>query len=365
MASAERALEARYPGRDVVLTESGTGALTLALGTAAPSGSRTPLVALPAYACPDVGTAVIGAGGRIVLYDVEPRTLAPDLDSVARALAHGATHLVAVHLLGRLVDVAALADLATTHGAIVVEDAAQHAGGTWQGIRGGALADWSILSFGRGKGLNAGGGGALLHRHQPAPAAGAGDARWRALPVPTIAESVRTVLMASATEWWSRPSLYWLPASIPALRLGDTVYHPPVPVRAMRTASAVLLGPALDGEPELLRGRRRVEAWYREALADLALSLDPPPAELASGALRYPVLLPPDVGEALGTFGVARSYPRTLLAYPEIARHVVNTDASFPGAATLADTLHTLPTHARATAGDRQRLLRALRAVRR
>jgi perosamine synthetase len=349
-ARATAALVARYPGRVIHLVDSGTGALTLALARSRRSRDR-PVVALPAYACPDVGTAALGAGYAIRLYDTDPDTLQPDPASVGQALTEGATHVVCTHLFGRLVDVASLASLVTSHGAVLIEDAAQHAGGTLRGVRGGALASLSILSFGRGKGLNAGGGGALLMPH------GVMDEGPSVMAPPPSGS--RILCAAVLADQLSSPWLYRLPARVPALGIGETRYHAPRPVAAMSGVSAALLTLALEAEPAALAGRRAAEAAYHEALSEQPGVLCARHPEGESGALRCPVRLDTAVAAPLAAFGVVRSYPRTLAAYPEIAA-VVTGRRDWPGARALAARLHTLPTHARLGAAERVALLARL-----
>ena len=73
-----------FDARAVVLTDSGTSALVLALRAAVPSGGT---VGFPAYGCVDLVAAALFAGVRIRLYDIDPATLSPDLDSVRRVVA--------------------------------------------------------------------------------------------------------------------------------------------------------------------------------------------------------------------------------------------------------------------------------------
>src|SRR5512141_3028016 len=89
-----RRLDERYGPHDLTLTDSGTSALTLAL--AAVGGPA----AIPAFCCFDIATACDGAGVAPILYDLDPATLAPRRESLARALAAGARSVVAVHLCG-------------------------------------------------------------------------------------------------------------------------------------------------------------------------------------------------------------------------------------------------------------------------
>ncbi len=355
--AAQERLARLYPDRAITLTDSGTSALLLALRLTLPASGRAPLVAVPAYACPDVGAAAVGAGYRIMLYDTNPETLSPDLSSLRRCLDAGCSHVVAVHLFGWIVDIGAIIELARPYGALVIEDAAQQAGGTKGGVRGGALADWSILSFGRGKGFNAGGGGAVLQRGSAWPVRMAdGDA--------PMLSSV-ALAKAAAGELLSRPWLYWLPNAVPALRLGETVHHTAGVPRAISATSAALLVEAIGREADDLTARRRVETQYAEALRHATgLRLCVAGADMHSGALRYPVRLPPEIGVTLRALGVARSYPRTLAQYPELATSIEAGAEPLHGAAELAETLHTLPTHARLRRADRDRLIARLLARR-
>ena len=362
-------LAAVYPGRDILLTDSGTSALMLALLATRPAAGSRACVALPAYACPDVGTAAIGAGYQIALYDVDPGTLAPDRESLQRCLVAGASHVVTVHLFGRLVDVAEVQRVAAPYGAVVIEDAAQHAGGTLRGVRGGALADWSVLSCGRGTGINAGGGGALL-RGAGGRAAGAGLTELPAeLPVSDMRASLAGLLKATAAELLSHPAVYWVPAAVPALHLGATVYHAPGVARAMTATSAMLLIEALDQESAALAGRAAAERKYLEGLRAVTVGGTPilpvyAAAEMASGALRVPVRLGREIAERLAPRGVVRSYPRTLADYPEIAERLIHRREALPGARLLADALYTLPTHARLRDAEHAEIIRILQVQR-
>ncbi len=353
LAAAEHALRRVYPDRAVALCDSGTSALTLALRASSGTTVRNPVVALPAYACPDIGTAAIGAHFQIVLYDVDPRTLEPDFESLRDCLAGGATHVVAVHLFGRLVDVAGISALANEYGAVIIEDAAQHAGATRDGARGGGVAAWGVLSFGRGKGLNAGGGGAVL-----APSAEA--EQLRTLLAPGGSRGITALLAAAGAEILSSPWMYAVPASLPTLRLGETVYHEPRPPRSMSHACAQLLVAAIADEPQELAYRRGRAARYHEELAGVRTPLFTATPQVESGALREPVTLSGTIPRSLLRMGVIRSYPRTLLNYPEIRQRLATEPGVLLGAESLAQTTWTLPTHRLVTDTIQDRIIREL-----
>jgi dTDP-4-amino-4,6-dideoxygalactose transaminase len=92
-------LAAHFSARTVLLTDTGTGALQIALRAA---GARAPgaPVALPAYCCYDVATAAVGAGVPVLFYDLDSRTLSPDLASIDDVLRRGARAVVVAHLFG-------------------------------------------------------------------------------------------------------------------------------------------------------------------------------------------------------------------------------------------------------------------------
>src|SRR5262245_20162459 len=153
-------IRAHWGAKNVALTGSGTDALTLALRAALLDRPR--VVALPAYGCYDLATAVVGSHARAVLYDIEPDTLAPDLESLARALKHQPGALVLVHHYGVPIDVPAISTLAARHETLLIEDAAQGIGAALRSRPAGSFGSLAVLSFGRGKGLTGGSGGAVL-----------------------------------------------------------------------------------------------------------------------------------------------------------------------------------------------------------
>lgn len=150
------ALRQRYGCLDALLTDSGTSALILALQKIVPLGGT---VAYPAYGCIDLTTAALGAGVRVRLYDVDPATLSPDLDSVRAVIRRGVDAIVVAHLYGYPADMIAVAKIAGEEGIPVLEDAAQGAGGTLCDALLGSIGDVAVLSFGRGKGTTGGSGG--------------------------------------------------------------------------------------------------------------------------------------------------------------------------------------------------------------
>lgn len=349
-------LQRRYSADTVVLMDSGTSALAVAIAAALRSRPGAP-VALPAYGCYDIATAAAAANATVLLYDINPSTLGPDWPSLERAVAAGAGAVVVAYLFGFPVDMARVDALCGATGALVIEDAAQGSGGKWNGVPLGAISPLGILSFGRGKGITGGGGGAILAR-------GAGVAILEAQP-PALeppANAARALTALSAQWLLARPSLYAIPSSLPFLRLGETVYHEPHLPRALPAGQAAVILDALnraDGEADV---RRERAATYERAGASGGTPFIGPIAGAVPGYLRFPLLARHGQRAPGKGIGGAHAYPLPLSRLPQLAPRLRNRDHAFPGAETLAGALHTLPTHSRLAQYDVERVASWLRA---
>jgi dTDP-4-amino-4,6-dideoxygalactose transaminase len=353
-------LRAEYQADDLLLTASGTVALTLAIRASAAGGAR-PRVALPGYSCYDLATAADGADAEVHLYDLDPTTLGPDPASYHAALEAGVDSVVLVHLYGVPVD-PEFARLAARAGAAVIDDAAQGVGGSFDGRELGRMGDLGVLSFGRGKGRTGGSGGALL----ATSALGLERLRRLAPLAPADADSARP-LAALAAQWViGRPSLYGLATSLPWLRLGQTIYHPPPAPRAIRpdaAATLLALDQAVANESD--QRRRSGDGWAE----DLRGAKEVRTVRIGPGArpgwLRFPVRPLGSVRERLSShigrrLGVMPGYPVPLGALAGFGHRVVGS-AVWRGAAELSAGLFTLPTHGLLDSADRKALLRLFR----
>jgi len=347
-------LRRRYGAVDALLTDSGTSALILALKRLLPKGGT---VAYPAYACIDLTTAALGAGVHVRLYDLDPVTLSPDLNSLRATIKRGVDVVVLAHLYGYPADVLSAQTLASEAGIPVIEDAAQGAGGKLHGELLGSLGDVAILSFGRGKGTTGGSGGAVLVKT-------ALLANWTRQARNDLRAGSRggaDVLSLAAQGLLSHPSLYRLPASIPSLKLGEMVYHPPRSPRGMSTSSAAVLSRTMDlHEREVSERRHRALCL----LASMTATRDVTPVRSISGGesgfLRLALL------DSIGTripdasLGALRGYPMTLDQHPQLWPVLLSGERAGNGSRFLRDRLFTVPTHARVTRADLARLAKWL-----
>jgi hypothetical protein len=348
---------ARFTASDALLTDTGTSALILALQAMVQPGGT---IAFPGYSCIDLTTAAIGAGLQVRLYDLDPATMSPDLESVKRAIERGVDAIVVAHLYGYPADVRAVKELAASHGIPVIEDAAQGAGGTFDGVRLGGLADISILSFGRGKGATTGSGGAILVR-SPSLVGWLTGVRVR---LGFGRRGLREVAALSAQWLLSHPALYHLPASVPALKLGEMVYHSPRQAMAIPIASAAMLPSVLrldDSEIEVRRTRAnsllgRINGSRRIAPVRTV-------AAGRSGFLRFALMDMTGHLTPSERLGVYRGYPLTLEQHQQLQRNLAAGEKAGKGSEQLRDRLFTLPTHSRVSLTDHNRLQSWLEAA--
>lgn len=370
----ERLLEllaGEFGTENVLLTDSGTSALRLALSAAARfadgasrASSARGTVLLPAYCCYDVATAAVGASVRVRLYDLDPDTLGPDWSSLEAALDEGASAVVAVHLYGLPVDIERCARLAEQADALLIEDAAQGFGGRLRGRRLGSLGALGVLSFGRGKGVTGGGGGALLANDESGRRA---LDLVRDIPAPGLRGAGPLVRLAA--QWaLGRPSIYGLPAALPWLGLGETHYRSPRPPRGIGRGPAAAV--VANWEASCAEALTRRERAGR--LADLGLPGVVAALKAGGCPLRLPLRLA-GADRATGREGavgaererhlevregVVAGYPQPLYELAAAAEWELPAGRC-PGAARLARELSSAPVHSRS---EPERIRRAVQS---
>jgi dTDP-4-amino-4,6-dideoxygalactose transaminase len=136
---------------------NGTDALTIALRAMGVGPGDE--VVVPSFTFYASAEAIPPTGARPVFCDVDPDTMVVTADTVRAALTPRTKAVVAVHLFGNVAPVAEIEAL----GVPVLEDAAQAAGSTLDGVKAGALGTAATFSFFPSKNLGAfGDGGAVV-----------------------------------------------------------------------------------------------------------------------------------------------------------------------------------------------------------
>ena len=161
----EAAWAAACGTRECVGVASGTAALKLVLRAA--GIGRGDEVIVPAHTYIATALAVIHAGARPVLCDVEYGTGLIDVDSAAAVVGPKTAAILPVHLYGQLCDMPAVRGLADRHSLAVFEDAAQAHGAEYDGTPPGGFGAGAAFSFYPSKNLGALGDAGAICTNDP------------------------------------------------------------------------------------------------------------------------------------------------------------------------------------------------------
>jgi dTDP-4-amino-4,6-dideoxygalactose transaminase len=153
----EREIAAFTGASAAVGCASGTDALWLALlGAGVQAGDAVITTSFSFFAS---ASAIVRAGARPVLVDVDPDTLNLNPEGVKARLRAGGSYkirtLLPVHLYGQCADMDGLQQIADEFQLSIVEDAAQAIGAKWRGRSAGSLGAAATFSFYPTKNLSA------------------------------------------------------------------------------------------------------------------------------------------------------------------------------------------------------------------
>ncbi len=322
--------------------DSGKSALAQCLHSMRRTQPDRSVVVIPAYTCFSVVASIVAAGLKCRVCEMRTDTLDFDFDDLGRVVDQDTLAVISTHLCGLPLDLRRAQLIASQAGAFHIVDAAQRGNDPSVPL----ASDAILYSYGRGKPVNAGGGGAIEVRNKdvasdPALAKFAIVTRDR---ITTIKKMVKLV----AGEWLSHPLIFGIPARIPAIGIGKTVY----PVVSIGSGDRLLRSLVLTAESrlaEVVSHRREISRIYLDRLAAARGDHLLPKGLLSPtyAGNRFPLLTDVCV-QTMHSAGVVRMYPSTLVDAPEIP------DAAFdgarharPGAGEIARRLVTLPTHPR------------------
>jgi perosamine synthetase len=336
----EQEIRQHFGVNHVFLVSSGTAALTLTLEALKTLSPRRKVV-IPAYTCFCVPAAVLNAGLRPQLCDVDPATFDFDDTLLGQTLNADTLCVIAHHLFGVPSAVERIRTVCQTDRIFVIEDAAQAMGAEANGRPLGTLGDVGIFSLGRGKNITCGSGGIIVtNSRQIAEPLGR---LYRRLEPPTVGEQLKDFARLVVMAIFIRPWLYWIPAALPFLELGQTVF--PKEIRLARL-SGLKAGVLRNWQNSLVRSNRRRSETAAHFSRRLSLRGTDPPHPY----LRLPLVVStPKERERIYSIsqkrglGLSTAYPSAVNEIPEIQSSFDG--QSFPSARRLSKNLLTLPTH--------------------
>lgn len=106
-------------------------------------------------------------GAKVVLADVDPRTLQIDPDDVVRKITKKTKVIMPVHLGGYPPDMDPIMELARENDIVVIEDAAHAFGGSYKGRMSGTIGHFGSFSFHEVKNISSLGEGGIVVTNEP------------------------------------------------------------------------------------------------------------------------------------------------------------------------------------------------------
>jgi dTDP-4-amino-4,6-dideoxygalactose transaminase len=345
---------------------SGKAALAVILSALTQLSSRRKVV-IPAYTCFSVPSAVVKSGLKIGLCDVEPDTLDFNADDLEKKLDEDTLAVVPTHLFGLPVDVEHVKQYARKNGIYVIEDVAQAFGGMSDGKPLGTSGDVAFLSFGRGKNVTCGSGGVILTNDRNIGTAI--QSVYDRLSTESAVDALGNWIQVVAMRLLLNPKLYWIPAGLPFLRLGETRFYTDFPMRRMDTIRAGLLaGWKARLQRDTQVRRERAQTFLHRLQKSIAAESAQPYCSKEAVYLRLPVCaftrdeknLLCTLSKQLG-LGISPLYPGAIKDIPELEGELSRERT--PGATRLAECLMTFPTHDLVTQQDIERICNAAQDI--
>jgi len=355
----EQEIRDYFDVRHVWCVSSGKAALTLIL-LALRELSQRKRVVIPAYTCFSVPSAIVKAGLEVALCDIDPETLDFNQHSLQTTVDETTLCVIPSHLFGIPSNMDLIARICRERGAYLVEDAAQAMGGKYKHRRLGAIGDAGFFSLGRGKNITCGSGGIIISNSNRI--ADSITRHYVRLEAPRLAETVKEFIKIGLMSVLVRPQLYWLPAGMRSLRLGETVFYKEFPVKKMGGMKAGILHHWRNRLERSNHTRARTAAFFNRRLRVNSGSRPSIPY------LRLPILVDsPEARARIGTvsriigLGITPMYPTPINEIAEI-RTSFNDDA-FPAAQRVAEQLLTIPTHGLVSKKDIKQICRLFAGV--
>ena len=192
---------------------------------------------------------VVHLGATPVFVDVFRESWCLDVECVERAITPRTKAILAVHLYGNLCELDALVALGHKYGIPVVEDAAEAIGSVWHGKRAGSIGKFGVFSFHGTKTVTTGEGGMFVTN----------DAALYA----------RVLTLSNHGRASDQTKQFWPDAVGFKYKISNI--------------QAAIGCAQLERVDELIAAKRRVFQFYKSALADLPVTLNPEPHGVVNG----------------------------------------------------------------------------------
>ena len=155
----ETEIEKRFAVQHAQLLSSGTAAVSMALAASGVGAGDE--VIMPCFTFVASFEAILMLGATPVAVDIDD-TLTLDIDAVKTSISPKTKAIMPVHMCGSMANLDALKTICKNHDLLLIEDACQAIGGTYNGQALGTIGDLGCFSFDFVKTVTSGEGGAVV-----------------------------------------------------------------------------------------------------------------------------------------------------------------------------------------------------------
>jgi perosamine synthetase len=364
------------------LVSSGKAALTIVLKALHEAHLERNEVIIPAFTCYSVPSAIKRAGLEIKLCDIDSKTLDFNCDQLEEILespqAKSILAIIPRHIFGISADMDRLRRLANSSDTdiSILEDAAQAMGGMLSGKKLGTLGDLGVFSLGRGKAFSTVEGGVIITRNDELA-----DRIKRLvdnLPEYSIIEKTILLINAILLNIFMHPALFWLPKSLPFLKVGATIYDTGFAILRLSTFQAGLARGWQERLHSLIKIRSENAQYWRSCLEGVPtivkLFFKPFPRDASkisvdadSGPVRFPAIIKDEFtakkilleSESKG-LGIMITYPDSVDGIPELSLRFKG--QYFQVAKECAKKILTFPAHSYLAENDKAQIAQMLKS---
>ena len=341
----EDALKTFYGVRHCFAVSSGKAALALILQALKELSPEKDEVLIPAYTCYSVPSAIVKAGLKVRLCDLAPGTLDFDFELIGAQLTNPRLLcIIPTHLFGLPANMERLKKLVKQRDIFIVEDAAQAMCSDVKLEKTGTSGDVGLFSLGRGKAFSTVEGGIILTDNDRIGAVI--ERLLTSVDGYGIAGCMKLVLFTFALSILIHPRFFWLPKSLPLLKLGETHFNPCFPIRRLSSFQAGL-AKRWQKRLERLASIRTENAQKIRALGIAPFGAS---SEMVPALIRFPVLVSNaeikkkilQKSEQMGK-GISDVYPDSIDGI--VGLNYLPDSASFPVAKDISKRIISLPVH--------------------
>lgn len=364
------AIKSRYGVKHCFLMSSGRAAMAMIFNILKENNKQNQRneIVLPSYTCYSVPAAVEIAGLNVRICDIDPVTLSYDMRQFNSIDFSRVLCVVSANLYGYPDDLKAIKSITDNAGCYFLDDAAQAMESSIDHRYTGTWGDIGLFSLDKGKNITSLQGGIIVTDNSEI-------ANWITqkldmLPPTSIRQQYMDGVKLIAYTMLLKPWLYWIPAYMPGLGLGKTVYTTDYLFSQYSRSMAAISWRLFKRIDEITDQRIRHAKELINKLKDISKIrfIDKVGDSARPVYLRLPILVENTedrdrIVEYLlkSGIGASHSYPQSIADLDNISHFSTIQNNQVPIGKYIADHILTLPTLSYLNDSDIKKIVRIIR----